>query len=280
MPTSPLLLQASCTPLFKDPQPSRHAPDRRRPVHTNDHRGTGELWACGQTSAPTPCFSIGIDPNDVQGFQRGALLDRCHPGRHHGIVRRSRRSCPSLCRGVTRMARPPLEPCRFDRQCPREHVGVGCRASSRPLVWRRHSKRRVGHRGCHVQRCSNLHFFKASRTGFILGAEGYKMLRVKYNESKDFQGSLDAQTGRQLGARPEHSTQTTLRLVQSTVVLVASSRDWTRRPTKRPFSKDKCRKNGPWAEGFNGTAPRVDDLACSSTTTNNPGRPPKQPSII
>ena len=40
-------------------------------------------------------------------------------------------------------------------------------------------------------------------TGFILGAEGYKMLRVKYNDSKDFK-AVGCSNSAEHGARPEH----------------------------------------------------------------------------
>ena len=54
-------------------------------------------------------------------------------------------------------------------------------------------------------------------SGFILGAEGYKMLRVKYNESKDFQGSLMLKLGATWSPARTLNTDYS-RLVQSTVV--------------------------------------------------------------
>ena len=130
------LLRKHCAPhVSRFREPSRHTSDRRRPIHTNDDRWAGELWTRDQACAPTPSLSLGVDPDDVKSVRRRPLLVRLHPRGHHGIVRRPRRSCPGLCRLVTRMARTPMEPCRCLGQCPREHVGVGCRDSSRPLVW-------------------------------------------------------------------------------------------------------------------------------------------------
>lgn len=54
-------------------------------------------------------------------------------------------------------------------------------------------------------------------TGFILGAEGYKMLKVKYNDSKDFQGSLMLKLGGTWSPARTLNTDFS-RLVQSTVV--------------------------------------------------------------
>ena len=54
-------------------------------------------------------------------------------------------------------------------------------------------------------------------TGFILGAEGYKMLRVKYNDSKDFQGSWMLKLGGTWSPARTLNTDFS-RLVQSTVV--------------------------------------------------------------
>lgn len=54
-------------------------------------------------------------------------------------------------------------------------------------------------------------------TGFILGAEGYKMLRVRYNDSKDFQGSWMLKLGGTWSPARTLNTDFS-RLVQSTVV--------------------------------------------------------------
>ena len=55
-------------------------------------------------------------------------------------------------------------------------------------------------------------------TGVVLGAEGYKMLRVKYNESKDFQGSWMLKLGGTWSPGRTLNTDFS-RLVQSTVVV-------------------------------------------------------------
>ena len=54
-------------------------------------------------------------------------------------------------------------------------------------------------------------------TGFILGAEGYKMLRVKYSDSKDFQGSWMLKLGGTWSPARTLNTDYS-RLVQSTVL--------------------------------------------------------------
>ena len=54
-------------------------------------------------------------------------------------------------------------------------------------------------------------------TGFILGAEGYKMLRVKYSDSKDFQGSWMLKFGGTWSPARTLNTDYS-RLVQSTVL--------------------------------------------------------------
>ena len=88
-------------------------------------------------------------------------------------------------------------------------------------------------------------------SGVVFGAEGYTMLRVNYNDSKDFEGSWMLKLGGTWSPARTLSTDFT-HLVKSTVLFNGIVSGWTRRPLNPPFSKERFHNNGRWVEAFNG----------------------------
>ena len=200
-------------------QPSRNPTDRRRPVHTNDHGGTGKFWAGGQACASSACISFGVDPDDLQSVRRGAVLDRHHPRGHHGNHTKAK----EVSHGLMSACHADGEDCQW--------TSAGSSDSVLVNTWGVDAGLQADHWfGDAIQSAvldiedvtfRDVRTSISSRhraTGFILGAEGYKMLRVKYNDSKDFQGSWMLKLGGTWSPGRTLNTDFS-RLVQSTVVL-------------------------------------------------------------
>ena len=215
--------------------PPRRAPDRRRSLCTDDHRGTRELWACGETGAPTPCFSIGIGPNDVQGFQRVSLLTDATLG----DIAESYEGQGGLARAYVGVSRG----WRGRRWNP-----AGSTDSVLVNTWELDAGLQADHWFGDAIQSAFLDIedvsFRDVRTsissrhrasGFIL-CRGVQNAAGQVQRIQGFSGQLDAQIGRNLESCQNTPTQTTPGWSSPLSFLVASSRELIRRPLKRPFS--------------------------------------------